>query len=314
MLSIKELEYSKNDFDDTYLTIDIKNLNYTFVNTLRRILINQIPIYAFDRKKIKIIKNTSVYNNSQLESRLTQLPIYNIDNDFELLDYQSLFQNDNFSEKDKLLNIEYYVKGINNGEDLIKYITTNDVAMYINGKKINIINKNPILIIKLRMGEEIELSLGSSLSIGEFDATYNSSSCYYDEYEDNKFSMTIKSNGQMNEYILLDKSCKIMINKLNNFKITLEKNKEEILNDKMFILNIDNEDYTLLNPINYLLQISDNISFSAITQLEGFLEKKITLKVKTKNNLSPLDEIIKEINNTIKMYEKIHILIKKLKK
>jgi DNA-directed RNA polymerase subunit L len=308
-------KYHNKKFEDTHLILEFNNLNYTFINSLRKVAICQVPIYAFDVNNIKIINNTSIYNNSQVALRLSQLPIPNINHDIDFLEYKYYVGEIKEKHPKDTFDIDYYLKVSNIGDELTKYGTTNDLKVNINHEEIKYNDMNPILLIKLRQGEEIELSMKATLSIGEINSIYNASSCYYDEIDENKILFTIKSNRQLKEYDILIKSCDIIIIKMNNFKELVKKhNDSKIENDKMFIMNIDNEDYTLLNPINYVLQKSKDVQFCGIAKYNGFLDKNIRLKIKTNNNKSPLDEIEKAINKSIDIFEDIKSKIIQLSK
>ena len=60
------VEKSRNDNslkpNFKHIKFEGKSINYVIINTLRRIILNHIPIYAFDYKNINISENTSVYN------------------------------------------------------------------------------------------------------------------------------------------------------------------------------------------------------------------------------------------------------------
>lgn len=319
-LKISEIEKYKNkDFGDSHLKLKFSHCHYSILNSLRRVAISQVPIYAFDVSKIKVLKNTSVYNNSQLALRISQLPIPNINHDIDYLEHKYYFNVDFNDVKEKhpkdTFDIDYYVKSINNGDDLVKYVTTNDLKVNINNEEINYNDENPILLIKLRQGEEVEFSSKASLSIGETNSIFNASSCYYNELDEDNIEFTVKSNRQLSEYTILLKSCEILVQKMILFKELLSKqDSSKIENDKMFIMNIDNEDYTLMNPINYFLQNSDKVEFCGIARYNGFLEKNIRLKIKTKNNLSPIDEIEKAIDKSIDIYRFIRDELENLDK
>ena len=51
-----------------HLNISGSSVNYIIVNTIRRIILNHIPIHAFNYDDIIITKNTSVYNNNYMKN------------------------------------------------------------------------------------------------------------------------------------------------------------------------------------------------------------------------------------------------------
>jgi len=88
-IKVKEKEYKK--FNKLHIEFSGKDVNHVLINTLRRIIIQHIPTYAFN--KIDIAKNTSVFNNDVLRLRLSCFPVHNIEND-TVQYYQNIINND----------------------------------------------------------------------------------------------------------------------------------------------------------------------------------------------------------------------------
>ena len=322
-IKIKEIEYKIDKFGSSILKlqIDFENINFTILNSLRKISINQIPIYAFHSDKISIFKNSSVYDNTYMKLRLSQLPI-KIDHNVDFLAlkyYKDVSFMDPKLERhgDDINDIEFYFKAKNNGPSSILDVTTNDLRIIINDELIE--NKKlfseeyPILLLKLRINEEIECSMKSVLSIGENESIFNCANTYYDEITENRYYFMVESLGQFDEYTILIKACKILIEK---YKII----KENITNDEyqnittpsnMIILEIENEDYTVMGPINYILQSTPSVIFSGITK-PNFMQKNILLKLKVDEKHNPFKLIGQSIDECIKIYENMLGTITKL--
>ena len=115
-LEIKEIKYETDNYDSSSLVLDIsgKDAHYSIINSLRKVCLDQIPIYAFDRGKIKILRNNSVYDNTEMEVRLSQLPIKRIPNNVIYLPLK-YYKNVNFADiklerhPDDDTNIEFYL-------------------------------------------------------------------------------------------------------------------------------------------------------------------------------------------------------------
>jgi DNA-directed RNA polymerase subunit L len=289
-LTIKELEYEKNEYMESYLKLDIRgdNVSYETINALRKICMNQIPIYAFNQENIKIIKNTSIFDNTYCKHRLSLITIK------DLNDYN-----------DEELKIEYY--GNYENIDDINHIDIleNDVIKTINGESIIKKYEHSATIVQLNLTQSFEFSMIATKNIGEHNAIYNASHVYYEYDDDNNFIMTIESYGQYTEYILLNKACDIIIEKFKIIKETINQNENTISfdNEKSIILNISNEDLTTFGPIKYFLLQSDNVIYAGNGRHSGFLIKNVSLKIKTTSNTTPFDEIYKAINKCITFYE-----------
>jgi len=121
--------------DDNYHEYIFENINYSFINAIRRTILSDIPVYVFngfpnllrgknknEKKKvvenIKIKKNTTRLNNEIIKQRLTCIPIYLPVT--KSLDYKNLIF------KLDTTNIEFE-------EDIIptvKYITTKHFRIF----------------------------------------------------------------------------------------------------------------------------------------------------------------------------------------
>jgi DNA-directed RNA polymerase subunit L len=316
--NIKEQSYKTDEFDSSCLTLEIygKDVNYAIMNSLRKACIDQIPIYALHRSKIKILRNSSVFDGTDMEVRLSQLPIKRVAHNVNLLPLK-YYKNVNFADPklerhpDDTINIEYYLNIKNNGPEKTLYVTTDDLRISINN---NIVENNKIYqgkekitLIQLCPGEEFECSMKGVLAVGELDAIFNASNSYYDEITENKYIFNIESNGQFTEYQLLEKGICIIIEKLKIIK-------ENILQDQYSMIltennsvriEIKNEDYTCGGPINYILQdMKEKVIYSGISR-PNFLEKNIALTFCVNKNYKSIDVLTEAIDTAIKLYENI---------
>ena len=68
-----------NDFHTKYesrMEFDFSGINYVLLNTIRRIAMSDIPVYAFNN--ITINKNDSVFDNTYLKLRLQNMAVKGI--------------------------------------------------------------------------------------------------------------------------------------------------------------------------------------------------------------------------------------------
>jgi DNA-directed RNA polymerase subunit L len=266
-----------SDLEETsgYLTFYIENIDNCLINSLRRVILSDIPLLVFrsfpeNENKIYIEKNTSRHNNEILKQRLGCIPIHIDDIDFPYEDYQI--------EIDKI-----------NDSDQIIYLTTEDIKIF-NKKTTNYLSPNSvkkifppnsitndyIIIARLRPalsenleGEQIKLIADLSKSTAKNDGMYNvASTCSFGATID-----PIKADEAWNEK-------KKTIKKEN---LEFEKKNWEKLEKKR---------YTKPNSFNFILEsigIYDNMNLMKIAcdvlikKLELFSdnlddEKKIIIK------------------------------------
>ena len=90
MIKISKINMSVNDqsntLGDSLLNFKISgsNIDYIIVNTLRRTIFSDIPIYAFSVFNFE--KNTSIFHNNYLKLRLQHMPIWSIKNTVDFIE------------------------------------------------------------------------------------------------------------------------------------------------------------------------------------------------------------------------------------
>jgi DNA-directed RNA polymerase subunit L len=266
-LKIKNHQKSTNNFHDNQLNLIIsgKDVNYVIVNTLRRLVMSSIPIYAFHHDDMKFDTNTSIFNNDMLKDRFRNIPIFNIDNvESTVSNFDELETNKN-RITDQVNNLTMFIN-IKNNKDTILNATTDDAIFYYKGKQIASPYKRPILLIKLRKGQELKCTCVSSLNIGKNDGIYNGSMAYhyYDEKKPNDFELEIFSTRQLDEIELIKRSCDILIGKCQKLEKLVISNLEkeesvDVLNKGL--LKFDNENATLGAIMSYYLQDQKGIEY-----------------------------------------------------
>lgn len=169
------------------LTFTVKNVNVSIINSIRRVILSDLPITVFDtdNKTIEISTNTSRFHNEILKQRLGCIPIHIKEKD--IID-NLLIELDVDNDTDKLAYVtssDFKIKDITSG----KYLTKEQT------KKIfppNQITKEFILFTRLRPkisndipGEQIHLSAKLKIGTAKEDGMYNiASTCAYKNTED----------------------------------------------------------------------------------------------------------------------------------
>lgn len=302
----KKIETSYNS-GKLILLWEGKDLTTQFINTLRRVMLNRIPTYAFSDQRVIIYKNSSIFNNDYMKLRLSQLPIPNITSDIDYLDVKTCL---NFDDKKEIKiveneqTIELNINVCNKTASNIN-VTTDDITLYVNDKLI----QNPyqkygnILLIQLRSDQEFIAKMTASLNIGEkSDIWAAASNVFYDyDTEKNTCQMTICSQGQISELTILKKALKyIQLNVSNlekEFQNYITKDKEnENDNDNLYIFKLPHEYMDIGYLLNDLLQNHNSIIFSGIFR-ENLFINTITIRFNTKENF---DKILREIFDYVK--------------
>ncbi len=316
-MNVKEIEYTIDKYSTSLLKLELSgnNISYTIVNALRKVSMNQIPIYAFHPSKINITRNNSVFDNSYMRERLSQIPINKFNHKVKFL-AQKYYKDINFADnkrnkhEDDDNEIEMFVKAKNVGPEKILNVSTNDIKITINNEIVpaeKMFSKEfPILLVQLRQDEEFECSMKGVLAVGELDSIFNASNTYYDEIDENKYYLTVESAGQFTEYEILIRGCEIILEKLEVIRENVIQNQYQIVitENNAMILEILNEDYTCGGPINYFLQNMEEVVFSGINNPD-YMQKNIIIKFKVKDSSKPIDVFNKAVDETAKLFKKI---------
>jgi len=331
MNKIQNISYDIVDYDSTYgntrLEINIKgsDINYIILNTLRRVILSYIPNYAFTEFNFK--KNNTIFNNNYLKLRISNIPVWGIDNNLEIYIPKKKIIEEVINEEENMnddidLNPEInnnlnsstlkqltmFVDYKSNEKDIMT-VTTDHAKFYNEEKKIDSPYKIPIPLVKLQPNQTITFSVITSVGIEKQSSIYSVvAACFYKEINEHEYNFIIESRGYLTEKKIIHIGIVNIINKLKNViknlpdKIDNTKQKGEII--------LINEDATLGNLLSYGLQKHKDVTFGGFN-IPHPLEEKVKIHYELKNNkiidvltdivdyLINLFEIIDEKNNKI---------------
>ncbi len=160
MPNLKLIDNNKKQYDDVNKVLipqsvkfEISGMSKDILNSLRRIIISEIPIIAVDPSSIKFEINTCSLHDQILEKRVSQIPL-----NLKPSNYRELvFILHNPEDRD--LPIE-------NNEDINLNITTADIRVYDNGKLIpngNIFQED-YLITQLKYKQKLKFEFKAELN------------------------------------------------------------------------------------------------------------------------------------------------------
>jgi len=245
--------YSIIDNEDDEVTFYFKKTNEIdtcIVNTIRRVAMSNLNIFALPDDKINISANTCILNNDQLKHRISLLPLFKIPN----------------IDNDSLIQI-----GVNKHNDTsdVMSITTNDCIVKVNNKLTpNNFPKEPILICKIKPTQKIEFVATSEYN-NAFDCKNNkvsnifcpSKMSYFDEDEES-FKLTIETTGQLTGHEILIESCKYCMQRLNKLLSTvLKENTLDGSTIEKLVINDEND--TMGHLLAHHLQRNKFIKYAA---------------------------------------------------
>lgn len=315
---IKKVPWDGLQYSELTLHFKGNNVNTTLLNTLRRVLIDNIPTYAFPSEKIQIKKdnNTSKFNNDFMRLHLSQLSIPNIKSDVCYLPpkyWEGIDYSKDYEKYPQEKQIEIYINSTNT-TDVLSRVTTSDIQYYEDGVMIHDkYNKEyPIVLIELCPSEKFKCHMVSALGVAEKNIHEGTSiwssvaNAYYDETKEG-INLTIESQGQCDEYELVWKACKYMQAKMEELKNTLLEKQKEARVKKVELL-LDNETYTVGGILTDVIQNRNDVVFAGITK-PNYLVKSILIKIEYKDEqdtpYTPIYESIQYISDIMNYIEKI---------
>lgn len=302
------------------------NINYIVANTIRRLTLSCIPIYAFN--EFKFDKNTSVFHNNYLKLRLRNMPVWGIENTVDFIDMvkDTIINEEkdyNYNEEEDDVDIEVnkqydsstlkqltmYVTAKNKTNEIIT-VTTADAKFYCEEKQINTPYKVAIPIVKLQTGQEIAFSAITQLGVEEKDTMFTSVCIsVYKQVKEDEFDFVIESRGQITEKRIIEVALINIERKLKNFiKLMNEKKSEELVKkiemetDGMFVVH--NEDNTMGNLLSRGLQQHNSVEFAGYN-LPHPLAKKVNIHYKLKSGASIKKVMEDVVDYYLELFEEI---------
>lgn len=301
------------------------NIDYIVVNTLRRTIFSDIPIYAFNIFKFE--KNNSIFHNNYLKLRFQHMPVWSINNNFDYVDNQKNNNTlDKINEEDdddnvgkvednnnlnssSLNQLTMYVNYKNKTNEIFS-VTTSHAKFYYDEKQISCPYKNDCLLVKLQPGQEISFSAVTVLGTEKKDTIFSAVSIVaYKQKNENEFDFTLESKGQLTESRIIQVALinieRNLRNFLNVFLEDLKKNIDDNLEEGLIIVN--NEDHTLGNLISRGMQLHSKVKFAGYS-----LPHPLANKVHFHYHLEKDGDIKKIIKEVVEYYSGIFNNISKL--
>lgn len=240
---MKKVKISNTDETNGVLRFSMSDINISYANGLRRIILSSIPCYVFrsepyEKNEINIIKNKTRLNNELIKQRISCIPIHIDDlNNFPFQDYIVELNVKNTTNNKMIVTTENFV---------IKNIKTNNTISVSETRKIfppNSITGDFIDIVKLRpkLGEnineeEIHLEAGINIGTAEENGMFNVvSTCSYGNTKD---SLLIKEKWNELEKDLKEKKV----------------NKEEIEKIKKDWMILDSKRYYIEDSYDFIIE------------------------------------------------------------
>jgi DNA-directed RNA polymerase II subunit RPB3 len=274
--------------EDTYLKFRLSGVNVSIANSIRRIILSEIPCIVFrttphEANRVDMKINTTRMNNELLKQRLSCIPIHITDTSFPFDDYMIELNVSN--ETDTFIYAT-------TGDFKMKNIQTNTYSETTAIFPLDPLTGTYIDIARLRPNEKLSLSAKFDIGTAKQDGSFNvASTCSYAFAQDiekanqawnekgdtdanakqdwmlldgkrytlpNTFDFIIETVGQFSNQTIVMKACDIMGQKLQKFEETL-KTKGDVVNKSnstiphCFDVTLNGEDHTLGKVVEYAI-------------------------------------------------------------
>ena len=259
-MSIKVIDKLDNRID-----LQWKNTSSIFLNTLRRIMISDIPTIAID--KIELEENSSPMNDEFMAHRIGLIPI-RCERDVSSIPYQHECTCKNGCHE---CNFEFILEKENKDNDDLVGVYSSDFVTVFNPKhNFNVVTypifEQGILICKLARGQKIKLKAIAIKGTGKEHSKWSSVSCV--SFVD-KPNIKIKNlSSDLKDTII--NSCPTNVYKETNGKLVV--NNENNCTYCMECVNKSNNQIEVgFSQKNFIMTIESNGSIDPLTILKNSL-------------------------------------------
>ena len=321
-IEIKPVSWDK-DLMSSRLEFEIKGISHTIINTFRRIILNNIPIYSFNN--ITISENSSIFNNNYMKLRSSNMPVYGIHSDNPIyvelvkevkekeeindLNDIDINPNDDAINSSSLKLLTMYLDYYNNSDEIVT-VGTDDCKFYYIEKQISSPYPKNIPIIKLQPKQKFKMSAITELGIEEKNSIYSPVSIFtYKQISDDHFLVIMESRGQLDEKKIIQYAYDNIKMMLDNFlQLVLDINIDTNISGKF---QMNNGDHTLGNLISEGLQSHKKIKFGGYN-CPHLLDKKIIFHYELNESKESKDNIKDIITDIVKNYHNVFLKINKM--
>lgn len=294
------------------LMFEGNSVDKSLVNSIRRTMLREIPIYAISRSSTTIQKNTTagVFDDDHMRQKLSMLHFKGKKSNVKLLHpvyypyvcgTQGLINPINYDQKKDpkdTSDIKIVIHAHNKtSEDYI--VTTNDLSMFIDDEiQENPFDKKfPIELLMLRPGQEFKSSSNLVLGIGKLHSCWDClANARHQKLNDNKYILIMESinfDRQLNEYDIATKACKILLIQFDAVKDSILKLLDEINKENNSDSKGKKKRHSLKTIIEGALQLKiDNAEESIGGILESTFNRHKKVKIATFTKSHPEDKHI----------------------
>lgn len=245
-----------------------QNLHYSVVHSLNGAALEYVPTYAFDVRGMVIEKNTSTsFNNDKLRELFQHLPCM-AENprstlaEFDRLDAEEYYQqpfNDNRADVEQ--KGSRYVARLSKkfeleDETAIQLVTTDDLELFLDGKRLENPYRRRRLLFELRTGQQVRAIAPVMLGLGKYHEGFSPCNQAFHRYEGTYAPGTvveqhISSAGPLPPRELLHRACEVLLAKSSAIFTKIHA-KADLDNDEGYI-EVENEDYIVGNLMAHTL-------------------------------------------------------------
>jgi DNA-directed RNA polymerase subunit L len=294
----KKNENNKLNYSFLEFNITGDEINSIVVNSIRRIILSEIPVHIFE--EFHFSYNDTIYNNNQMKLRIKNIPVWGIDTSAVLgknKDPKNTVNENTIPVKNKENEdkLTMHIDITNNNNDII-HVTTDHAKFYYKNESIQSPYIYPVQLLKLQKNQSINFTAVTNVGIEKTDALYSPVSvAYYKELSDTSFDFILESRGQYTEKDILILAVNILLKKLTNILTSFTN-----VSNKPNQFMINDEDHTIGNLLSKGMNLNDSVKFAGYHMIHP-LDTNVVIKYELVDN----NQITDVVRQVIHYYRKI---------
>lgn len=287
------------------------------VNTFRRVIMQDVPHFAFNPDKISIKRNTTAWHNDYLRLRLSNIPVYGLENNRMaytrfIHEHPKVVLGGTLDESTDGIGDDILAMSVNiehsDAQTQCRMVTTSDCNFTINGRPItNPYENREMLICVLRLGECIQLTAQSHMSVPREHPRYATVGNVWFKEESDGHRLFFETRPGISGDEVLYRARDIILKKLNVIRLRTKEQGHLKVTKKGLAgeFQIEHDKFTIPELLSYFLQDHPSIVFSGY-RCDHMLGNLATIYFKCTEDIHKiLDDVYKEIDQATAKFIKI---------
>lgn len=316
-------------FKELKLQIEGPDVGPAMMNAIRRTIMEDIPVYGIHHSNLFVDHKRCnyMYDNDLMGCQFEALPIFDIENSFELespllylstpalKEQFSVYLQDVDPEREMRQFVPKKVKKVEiglsykNTSNVPYYVSTHDLVLKVDGEIVDSYKKyTHVDILVLNPGQEVHLKALATPGIAKYHAIWEASTlAIHEKITPTKYILTYETIGQLDKVVIFQKALNILAAQLINLRDYVKENIKPV-GTKEFKKHLKGVGDTLGGVITQTLQRCPLVEIAGFTKDHMFINTGLmAFRVIEKTKKDPVEVLIDVFDYLIKMFQGIKI-------